>query len=421
MAAPVIVGPSAHRCPTEWAYFSAREQPAVRRLRSVGRRVFGFDPFPPDDVARLVEEGLFLGDPVGEAFVAECFTPGRNGPALLKQALTAEGIAGIPDAPASLRALFAEFDAVPSWVDRALVEEGAAIWRRWGTDLFAFAGAETLEMYTETAVALPLSLTGGYAGDNALRRFLETARFWIDVSEPGALFTPGSAGRATAMHVRVMHVSVRRRAAEHPEWDESRFGVPISQTHMSLTLMGGSIVPALGLWAVGYQTTPREIRALLHFQRYLGHLLGVRPPWYPSNVRQAIQLVMLANAARTRTAGEHGRELIESFPRAFVPRPGLRGAAALRARRDHWLVQAYVAMFMAPWTRRSYDVPGLLPWLAVPLARFPWVAVQELARRVSPSVAARQDTRRRAHREAWLQALTNGRKARFEATDSLRR
>ena len=91
-----------------------------------------------------------------------------------------------------MRALFAEFETVPEWVDADLVEQGAAIWRRWGTDLFAVAGAETLEMYTESAVALPLSLAGGYAGEAALRRFLETTRFWIDVSEPGALLRIGS-------------------------------------------------------------------------------------------------------------------------------------------------------------------------------------------------------------------------------------
>ncbi len=54
--------------------------------------------------------------------------------------------------------------------------------------------AGTLEMYTESAVALPLAFAGGYAGDKALNRFLETARFWIDLSTPGALLTPGSRG-----------------------------------------------------------------------------------------------------------------------------------------------------------------------------------------------------------------------------------
>ena len=100
-------------------------------------------------------------------------------------------------------------------------------------------------MYTESAVATPLSLAGGYAGDNALRRFLETTRFWMDVSEPGALFARGSAGRRTAMRVRVMHVSVRRRVAEHAEWDAARWGLPISQAYMMLTLLGGSVAPAL--------------------------------------------------------------------------------------------------------------------------------------------------------------------------------
>ena len=147
---------------------------------------------------------------------------------------------------------------MPDWVDRDQVELGAEIWRRWGTMLFSVAGAITLEIYTESGVATPLSLAGGYAGDNALRRFLESAKFWIDTSAPGDLFRPGSPGRTTAMQVRIMHVAVRKRVGEHPEWDHEKWGLPISQTYMMLTQVGGSVAPALALWLLGYQTTPRR-------------------------------------------------------------------------------------------------------------------------------------------------------------------
>ena len=285
---PLTGAPAAvPRCPTDFAYASGSERPAVRTARGVARRLLGIDLCPPPDIAALLCEDLYTGDPVAEGFVDEVlFGPDgpRAGRTLLDRAI-AEGIDAIDDAPEAMRRLFAEFEEVPSWVDPALVEQGAAIWRRWGTTLFAVAGTTTLEIYTESAVAVPLSLTGGYAGDKALHRFMETVRFWIDVSQPGALLEPGSAGRATAMRVRVMHVSVRRRVAEHPEWDAERWGLPISQTYMALTLMGGSIGPALAMWPLGHVTTPAEIRALLHFQRYLGHLLGVRPRWYPETVR----------------------------------------------------------------------------------------------------------------------------------------
>ena len=64
---------------------------------------------------------------------------------------------------------------------------GARAFRRYGTAVFRFAGAITLEGYAENSVAKPLALTGAYAGSSTRRRFLETVAFWIAVSEPGGL------------------------------------------------------------------------------------------------------------------------------------------------------------------------------------------------------------------------------------------
>ena len=199
------------RCPTGFRYWETKEQPGAKRAERLLSSTFGFELFPPNSVAERFCESLFHGDPLAEHFVDEVYqNDPKAGRALLDRALT-EGLGSIENPAPSMHALFDEFETVPDWVDPELVERGAAVWRRWGTMLFAVAGGITLEMYTEAAVATPLSLAGGYAGDNALRRYLETSRFWIDVSEPGALLTPGSAGRATAMRVRVMHVAVRRK------------------------------------------------------------------------------------------------------------------------------------------------------------------------------------------------------------------
>lgn len=382
-----------------------------------------FDPCPPPHVVDRFADDMWTGDPVAERFVDEVFfgpagpRAGRN---LLDRALE-HGIDAIEDPPPAMRALFDEFEQLPDWADPELIEEGAAIWRRWGTDLFRIAGAETLEMYTESAVAVPLSLAGGYAGDNALRRFLETARFWIDVSEPGALLTPGSAGRATALRVRVMHVSVRRRVAEHPEWDSGRWGLPISQAYMMLTLMGGSITPALIGYLLGWQTTPREIRALMHHQRYLGHVLGVHPRWYPDTIREGIQLVFMAAIGRSFTAGEHGAELIESFPRAFTPPKTGTPTARIKAHADYRLINGMVAMLMLPTTRRRYDMPAAFPDVLLPPLRVPLILARELMRKTIPGADARLDARARRVREAWYRTQMNGREAEFDASGALRR
>jgi hypothetical protein len=414
---------SASSVPSDFHYLQGRASPGVQKFQRVFQRLFGFDPLPPEPVVNAFVQDMRAGDPVAEGFVDEVFfgaVGAKEGRVMLDRALE-RGLASVPEAPASMRRLFAEFETVPDWVDVAEVERGAAIWRRWGTDLFAVAGLGTLEMYTESAVAMPLSLTGGYAGDNALRRFLETARFWIDVSEPGALTTIGSAGRATAMRVRVMHVSVRRRVARHPEWSDARWGLPISQAYMLLTLMGGSVGPAFVLWLFGHVTTPSEIRALLHFQRFLGHLLGVHPTLYPNSIAEGVQLLGMTMVSRSYTSGEHGRELIESFPRALSERPAKTFWARVRNTYERHLYAGYLAILMQPQTRKLYDVPPAMPSLLLVFARAPWVALGELLQRIVPGLARRADARSRKRREAWLRTQLAGRTAAFEAASQLRR
>jgi hypothetical protein len=410
------------RTPTHFRYWEARQESAWQRREKLVRRLFGHDLFPSDERARMLCDDLYGGDPVAERFVDEVFFGAaghQKGRELLTRAL-AEGIEAVPDAPQSMRDLFAEFDTVPDWVDRDQVELGAEIWRRWGTMLFNVAGVITLEIYTEAGVATPLSLAGGYAGDNALRRFLESAKFWIDTSEAGALFAPGSEGRTTAMLVRVMHVAVRKRVAEHPEWDSEKWGLPISQTYMMLTQIGGSIAPALALWVLGYQTTPKEMRALLHFNQYQGHLLGVQPQWRPTTVRDCLQVLALSTAARSYDSGAHGKELIESFPAAFAPRPGQKGLARLRAAYNYRIIAAYCAVWMAPGTRKSYDLPRAFPWVLILVARWPLITVTELLRRL-PGLRGLHNRLMVGHRRSWWEAQMEGRQAEFDASSALRR
>ncbi|MBJ7519073.1 MAG: DUF2236 domain-containing protein [Solirubrobacteraceae bacterium] len=409
--------------PTDFAYWDTLRRPGVERFRRRAQRFLRFDPFLPDDVAAEYIADMWAGDPVAEAFVDDTVF-GELGPRatrkLVDRALE-EGVDAVGEAPDSMRTLFAEFERVPEWVDPELVERGAAIWRRWGTDLFAVAGLSTLEIYTEAAVALPLSLTGGYAGDNALRRFLETGKFWVDVSEPGALLTPHSQARKTAMRVRIMHVSVRRRVSEHPEWDAAKWGTPISQLYMLLTLMGGSVAPALFLWGAGYQTGPNDMRALLHYQRYMGYLLGVHPRRYPETVSEAFKLVSMTALARTYTSGDHGKELIESFPNALSAREAKGLRERLRHEYERHLYAGYLALFMQPQTRAKYDLPPVFPSIVLMAARAPVVGAGELARRVIPGVGDLLERRADARRKRWLAGQLQGREAEFQAASALRR
>ena len=394
------------------------------RLRRLVKRFTRADLFPSDAVAKAFVDGLNAGDPVAERFVAETYhgeLGARKARDLVEKAQR-DGIDNVPEAPESMRVLFDEFEQLPGWVDPDLVEEGAAVWRRWAYALGALGNAGTNDTYTEGWLAVPLSLSGGYAGQRALHRYLETSRWWIEVCRPGAILTPGSLGRNISLHVRVMHVSVRDRVRQHAEWDAERWGLPISQSAMLLTLLGGSVAPAFGLFLLGHLTSPREMRAVLHFNRYCGHLVGVRcDGYFPETIGDAWRILFMADAARSYDSGESGTELVESFVPAFAPAASQRGMARLRAE-YHYRVQAgYLGLYMLPWNRRRYRLPSALPGITLLLLRSPLIVVMELIRRASPGVDRRWQQANVRRWDAWLQWQSAGKAAAFEAAVPLRR
>ncbi|WP_249644292.1 oxygenase MpaB family protein [Nocardia sputi] len=408
--------------PTEFRYWDQLGDPRVQRARKLWRAVFRFDPQPSEELVQRFAAAYYQADPVAEAFVDEVYL-GPIGPkagrAMLDRAL-AHGVAAVPDAPASLIRLFGEFETPPAWLDLAAVEHGAKVFRRWGTSVFSFATTSTLEMYSESSITKPLSYTGGYAGDRAHKRQMETVRFWIDVSEPGGL-APGARGRQTAMRVRIMHVFIRRKLMQRPEWDHAAWGVPISVGDATLTLMAGSLVPGLALWSVGHQTTIREIEATLHFWRYVGHLLGVQPDWYPANFRESVQLMFAAFVKRARTAGSDGAELVESYLPAFAPKTNTPWRKRIRDEINYRMQIGYTAFWLPPATYRSHRMPRRFPWVLHPIAQWPVLFALETARRLVPGLDQLADRVQRSRRETWYRNEVGDTDAEFRPVEEFRR
>jgi ER-bound oxygenase mpaB/B'/Rubber oxygenase, catalytic domain len=406
--------------PTEFRYWERVNDRRIQLARRAWQAVWRFDPQPPDELVREFARGHYDADPVAEAFVDDVYLErgAREGRRMLDQALE-QGVDSVPDAPASMRQLFEEFERDPDWLDRDQVELGARVFRRYGTSVFSFATTSTLEMYSESSITKPLSLSGGYAGEAAHKRQLETVRFWIDITEPGGL-SAGARGRATAMRVRVMHVFIRRRLSQHPEWELGAWGVLISISDATLTLMGGSVVPGLALWSVGHQTTIKEIEALLHFWRYVGHLLGVQPRWYPADFRESVQLMYAAFVKRAYTAGQDGTELVESYLPAFAPKPGTSLRKRLRDELNYRAQIGYTRFWMLPATYRRHDMPNPWPWALHPLAQFPVVLTLESLRRLVPRLDGAADRVQRWRRNNWYASETGGREAEFHPVEEFR-
>lgn len=416
--------PDSAMTPTAFRYAAAKTDGGHARLAKRIKRLAGIDLFPSDHVADAFIDGLTEGDPVAERFVAETYHGqlGADKSRELVEKAQRQGIDAVPDAPESMRELFDEFEQLPDWVDRELIEQGAAVWRRWAYALGALGTAGTLDTYTEGWLAMPLSLSGGYAGERALNRYLETSRWWIEVCKPGALLTPGSLARDISMHVRIMHVSVRARVKQHPEWDNRRWGLPISQSAMLLTLLGGSVAPALGLFLLGHITSPAEMRAVLHFNRYCGYLVGVRcTDYFPQTVLDGWRILFMADAARSYDSAQVGTELVESFPAAFAPKPTQRGLSRLRAEYHYRIQTGYSGLYMLPGNRRRYRLPSPVPGIIMLLLRAPLIAGMEVGRRIFPGVDHAWQRYALRRWQNWLQWQSAGNSAEFQAATELRR
>jgi hypothetical protein len=409
--------------PSEFRYWANQDKPKASKFRRIFKTVLRFDPDLPADVINGLGLAYFHADPVAEAFVDEVYL-GRGaaeGRKMLELAL-ARGVSAVPDAPESMKRLFAEFEKEPDWFDAAQAEIGAKAFRRYGSAMFSFLGSVTLEGYEENSLTKPLILTGAYAGDTAQNRFLETAAFWIDVSEPGGM-APGCAGRMTAMRVRIMHVFVRRRLLSHPEWKVSDWGVPISQGDAITTLVAGSLLPGLALQVMGFRPTRKEILAMMHFWRYVGHILGVQPKWFPENLRDGVRYLYYVATKSADLAGQDGIKLAQSYTAAFAPPKDkkLQPWERLKATLEYNIQRGYVGLFVMGATKKKNSLPSAGLWMFYPLARFPFLFVWETFRRILPPLDALHDRFARWERKRWLDKHLGKRKAQYTAVESFTR
>jgi hypothetical protein len=410
------------RFPTEFhTYWETLDRPSVRRLRAAFQLVLGFDLVPPDEQVLQYGHGHYDADPLAEEFVAQVYDRmgTKVGRAMLETALE-HGIGAVDDPPKSLVRLMEDVDEEPSWLDWSLIDRGAKVFRSFGPAAAASAGSGTLLAYTESSIAKPLSLTGTYTGGSALRRFMETQRHTFDVSEQDGL-RRGGAGRATSVRVRIMHVYLRRKIGGHEEWDEAAWGVPINQSDALITLMSGSVINALGMRLIGHPVSNSDIAALMHLWRYIGHIMGVHPRWYPATPREGIQLGAVYFLKRAYSAGNDGTELINSYLSAFRPKSGRGWKRRVRDEFNYRVQIGYTRFWLPGAFYRQYDMPFPWPWALQPILQVPVNLAVGIGRKISPRFDSTMDRYCRWRRQTWWTNEMGVQKSRFAAREEFRR
>lgn len=382
--------------PTRYRDPLANESPRLALFRRMHRL-----PPPTDEELSRFRDHLFEGDPLADDVVRLFGTLGPGEGYRLVERAIRDGIASVPGAPAPLVALFTQLEARPGWVDDAKLDLAAHTSYRVG-----MSGERVLNCiclmggYRSSAANKPIAFTGALES-MAYRRLAETSKFVLDLYESRRL-PRGSAGYRAAVMVRLMHASVRARLTRDPRWRPGDWGLPVNQSDMLATNLLFSAVYVIGLRLLGHVVTGREADSLVHFWRYVGHLMGIRPDLLPRDFREACSQVYLSGA--TQPPGDDDSRRLAAALLSVPVRPG---QGPTLARLD---VQWRAGFSRLALGGRECDELGLpdtaAKWLV--LASGAWNLATELFRLSVPGGEAFIVRRRRAEVQRTLEHVLGG-------------
>lgn len=259
--------------------FPTRHGCEVERARRAARLIVGQIPSdlpcePSEAEWAQLGQGLLRGDEPADQLVAWMQATGmRAAWAQVNQAIEA-GVAAVPDAAPALRAFFEHVERRPEWVDESQLVHGARVCGLGGrAGMRALAVTGLMAGYQLAAVNQTLLATGALE-KGAARRIAETTKWWIDVTEPGAMVRSGDGFKST-LRVRIIHALVRHHVSQQPTWDRADVGLPVNQTDMQATYLGFSTVYLLGMKLVGIPLSRDDKAAVMHLWRYIAWLNGV--------------------------------------------------------------------------------------------------------------------------------------------------
>ncbi|TWH01351.1 uncharacterized protein DUF2236 [Nocardioides sp. J9] len=321
---------------------------SLRRVDEARRR-FG-------DFTDTYLAAMWQGDPLADAFVADFSKVGHGRAMRMLRTACREGIAAVPDAPETLRALFAELDRTPPWLDAERIYRDSRYVARYSRAAGIVLGAASLVSgYANSAASRPLEMTGRYV-ENAGARTIEVGSWLIAVNQPGGL-DRFSDGFELTVRVRVIHALVRADLLRRPDWDSAAWGLPICQAYLAYTLVEFTLIPLRAMRQVGAPYLPHEVDAAYARWRYLGHLLGIDPSLLPRDAAEQQRLEEVYLLTRP-PVDDYCRALVGSINREFLV-PELEGVLPGRlARHAPAVVHALERLFLGDEIADELAIPS---------------------------------------------------------------
>ena len=357
---------------------------APKRNRRLGRplQLLTRTTRPDPELVELMGQRLMQRDEVGAALVqamriGDADDPDRVTMGQFKTALE-HGVDTVPGCPLTLREFFREVERVPAWVDMDLINEGAAAYRRLGTNAadvmlqLSLIGGYRFGGPTDLLVE-----TGGLTGRTTVRRLAETQKWAVSVSQPDAMRRDGEGFKLT-VHVRLMHALVNQQFETNGRWDIDQWGLPINQTDQAATLglFNGALL--LGVRLLGVRVSKSESRAIMHMWKYVGWLMGLDEDWLCDNEahQHRLNYHFLITQSTVSAAGPPLAQAIVEAQR-FLHYPNM---SRIRGAYQRARLLSMLSYFLRTEGMRDLGLPRSLPWAVIPALVINTVRYQILSR-----------------------------------------
>lgn len=376
-------------CPEAW-------EPLLKPLRPLFR---GRD-FPNAEMGNKYGHALRRGDAPMDALVEWMQTQGMAKTRPLFMRALDEGIDAVENAPAELCAFFAVIDQQPAWLDEAEMEKGAEVYAMLGGDAFN-AARDFILMggYLSSSINEVLYRAGGL-DRGANRRIAETAHWYFNMTEPGAMGRFGEGFKST-IHVRFVHALVRRRITSKPDWDVAADGIAVNQTDMVGTWLGGSIGAFVGALLLGRLTVSyADLKAVMHLFKYSHWLMGVEEDFLTDDPKEAAY--RLANLVYVQPGPT---EVCLQMAKALAEQPMQVEYQRFQSLRRRWKRHAHLSRnryFLRKRGMQRLGLPtGVMPWFPA-LTTPPKAAAYAVQRFLLPGQRKRLAARGRAQQARLL-------------------
>ncbi|MDW7694159.1 oxygenase MpaB family protein [Flammeovirgaceae bacterium SG7u.111] len=235
----------------------------------------------------------------------------------------------IEDLPPVLTSYFEASAELPPWANTKQIARAQEMFVDYGPAMLLLLYYKSLPLLYSCKNGAEVLISTGRLAHSEInlnvfaRRVAETGQFLLDVLCQGNL-EPGGKGIKSIQKVRLIHASVRHFVSIKG-WDEQKFGKPINQEDLGVTLMTFGIAILDGLRQFGIQLKPEEEQAYVHTWNVIGYLLGVSKSLFPNTVDEARFLLdqILERQSGASDGGKMLTKALIEFAEATIPRERL--------------------------------------------------------------------------------------------------